>query len=295
MAGTTEITQVKASFICQSVRSTGVGESRLNALECVGVDSIAEGAIAEMASTHDMYRWDSASIAAPGASVVIPLGQSLGTPGRWVLVAGTTPTSAYYQYMQGVPLASTLTPVSGAAVAAVQQNTLRIKNGNITDGGVYPIGYTQLTLHNQQVFYTDVDGSTVAENQRARLRFVASDSASSTPVHVADEATTDSTVVTIYSATAADLPGIIDVTAEPYSVVINDRSAAASNTVAMNAALVEAHNTGKAIYLPEGTIHLGVTTPTPDASGYTYALAMPPNDGNYGITIRGVGKHKSIL
>jgi len=207
MAGTPDITQVKASYICQSVHSTGVGESKLNALECIEVDAIAEGSIAEIAPTQDIYRWDPASLAAPGATVVIPLGQALGTPGRWVLVAGTTPTSAYYQYINGIPLSSTLIPSSGIPVAAIQQSTLTFKNGDITDNGVNPTGFTQLTLHNQQVWFTDILGATVAENKRARIRFVASDiTPANVPVDVKDEPATDTTVVTIYRSLAASAP-----------------------------------------------------------------------------------------
>ena len=46
MAGTHNITQTRPSYICQSITSTGPGESALNALETISVASIAEDAIA---------------------------------------------------------------------------------------------------------------------------------------------------------------------------------------------------------------------------------------------------------
>ena len=74
MAGTHNITQTRPSYICQSITSTGPGESALNALETISVASIAEDAIATVASTGDFYEWSPSSVAAPGVGVVIPLG-----------------------------------------------------------------------------------------------------------------------------------------------------------------------------------------------------------------------------
>ena len=231
MAGTSSITQVKPSYVCQSVYSTGVGESRLNALDSIEVDAISEGSIAEIGPTQDLYRWAPSSVAAPtppgpSPSVVIPRGQPLATPGRWILVSSSSPASVFYQFIEAEPLATTLLPEHDPVVAAIQQSTLFIENGDIIDVGVPPLGYTKLTLNNQQIWYTDVLGSTVAMNRRARIRFVSHPAAAATPVIVTDEPATDTTVVTLYSALAAAAPlsGVLLVgnTTEGTALIVNN-------------------------------------------------------------------------
>ena len=204
MAGTTDITQTRACYVCQSVTSTGPGESELNALETVAVRSIADGSLALIAPTGQVFRWDDTSLLPPGPplnpTVVLPWGQSLIMMGRWLLVApGPNPIDIFYNFLEALPLQSTLTPEYGALEAALQQSTLRIINGDISDHGLPPNGYTGLTLHNQQVFYSPIGGPIIPMVQRARLQIIAADvSVGNEPVTVADDPVTDSTVVTVH-------------------------------------------------------------------------------------------------
>jgi hypothetical protein len=208
MSGTTLVTQQTLSYVVQTVGSTGIGESPFNALETIDVTGIADDTLARVETTDTTYRWYQASLAAPSLpNVVIPLGQPLLTPGRWILVTGGGPPPPYYQYIESLPLLSTLTPEYGALIAVPQQSTLQFVNGDLSNTGVYPTGKSILTLHYQQVFFTPFAGVASPQPKRARLQFVAAGiNPSNVPVIVTDDVVTDSTVVTVYRSLGTTTP-----------------------------------------------------------------------------------------
>ena len=142
MSGTTDVTQQVLSFVVQTIGSTGLGESPLNALETIEVDSIADNDLARVESLDATYRWYPQSFAAPAIpNVVIPLGQLPAIPGRWILVAsGIGPLPAYYQFVESLPLLPTLIPEYGPVTAVPQQGTIQFQNGDLSNSGASPGG-----------------------------------------------------------------------------------------------------------------------------------------------------------
>jgi len=200
VSGTTQVTQQTLSYVVQTVGSTGLGESPFNALETIDVTGVADDTLARVETTDTTYRWYQNSLAAPVLpTVVIPLGQPIGTPGRWILVTGGGPSPSYYQFVESLSLLATLLPEYGGITTVPQQNTLQFLNGDLSNTGVYPTGKSILTLHYQQIFFTPFAGVAASQPKRARLQFVAAGvNPSNVPVIVTDDAATDSTVVTVY-------------------------------------------------------------------------------------------------
>jgi len=200
MSDTTQVTQQTLSYVVQTIGSTGPGESPFNALETIHVMGVSVDTAVRVVETDTVYLWHPSSLDAPVLpAVVIPLGQSPATPGRWLLVTGGGPTPSYYQFVEALPLLATLLPEYDGITMVPRQNTLQFLNGDLSNTGVYPSGKSILTLHYQQMFFQPLGAGPVARPKRGRLMFVAAGARSdNVPLDVTDNATNDTTVVTVY-------------------------------------------------------------------------------------------------
>jgi hypothetical protein len=203
MAGTTELVQTAGSYVCQYtyVTDNPPASNELNSLEGIEVQSLAESSNCVVRDTDKTWRWYGNSVTAPGPTVVLPLGQPLGTPGRWEELASANPFSTYYQTLQYLPVNSVITPPVGAAVSLVQQNTALFVNVEGANTGISPTGISVLYFYYQQVWYRPLaGGAPVLQTKRPRLQFrVAASSISNGPANVTDDATNEMTVLTIYN------------------------------------------------------------------------------------------------
>ena len=251
MAGTSNITQTRPSYVCQSITSTGPGESALNALETINVASIAQDAIATIAPSGDFYEWTPTSLVAPGVGVVIPLGQNPLVAGRWIKLTSLPVGVVYNQSITGLPLAMTTIPEYGPSVSAVQQPVLNFVNGNVSDGA----GQTNLTLEYQQVFYSPIAGPFVPMQQRARLQILGgAATVANEPVTVVDDPATDSTVVTVHqmSVPASSNQGVSVLAMGGLPNVCTAGAAAANGAAFAKAKALAIANGSRKVYIPAG-------------------------------------------
>lgn len=91
--------------------------------------------------------------------------------------------------------------------------------------------------------------------------------------------------------------GVIDVTQSPYSMVAGSRSAAAANTLALQAAIDAAIAGNLEVVIPPGTYHLAKGAAAADYNGYTSAVlvGIGATPTYYPLRIRGAGQRKTVL
>jgi hypothetical protein len=86
MAGNRNSTEALVSLVCNEVdESTG---GVVDSLEGIVVTSLQDSAVCYIRATNENFRWDQDSLAVPSASVILPFGQDLSVPGRWILITG---------------------------------------------------------------------------------------------------------------------------------------------------------------------------------------------------------------
>jgi hypothetical protein len=204
MAGTTEITQTTGSYISQYtyVVDNPPVSNELNSLESIEVQSVADGATCYVRDTDKTWRWDDDSLSAVSATVILPLGQLVGTPGRWIEVSsGSGPATVYNQFLQYQPVNLLISPPSGTPVSMIQQGTALFVNVDGANAGTSPIGTSILYFYYQQVWYRPLaGGAPVLQTKRPRLQFRVFDSnITNAPALVADDPVNEMTMLTIYN------------------------------------------------------------------------------------------------
>lgn len=87
------------------------------------------------------------------------------------------------------------------------------------------------------------------------------------------------------------LAGYLDVSRAPYGAIPNDRTKAAANTVAIQAAIDDAQSSGSVVWFPPGEWWVAKNAAGADANGWTCALSL----GDQAITMAGCGAWTSVL
>lgn len=192
MSGSTAVTQATPSYECQT---RGSGTIRLDSLESIDPQGVADGAFAYIYDEDTLWRWYQGDATAPGASVIQPLINP--TFGRWLLITSPVPPADHNQFITDEQLDAAI-PLTRTHIALAQAPTLNFIN--LSASGDATVSH--ITAHNQQIVFEDgLTAATNVENQRARIRFLQVASIPATVgrmLWVADSPAADETVVSIY-------------------------------------------------------------------------------------------------